>query len=104
MAAVRERIRAATNRRHVGRSEAQVVQEVSRVLRRWGQYYRSGNSARCFSAIDHYAHERLALFASAKHGRAGRNWQSRYDLTWFQSLGVYRLSGTVRYRTAHALR
>lgn len=81
-----------------------MVQEVSRVLRRWGQYYRSGNSARCFSAIDHYAHERLALFASAKHGRAGRNWQSRYDLTWFQSLGVYRLSGTVRYRTAHALR
>jgi RNA-directed DNA polymerase len=58
------------------------------VLQRWRQYYRSGNSARCFPAIDHYPHERLALFASAKHGRAGRNWQRRYHSTWFQSLGV----------------
>ncbi len=104
MAAVRERIRTATDRRYVGRSVAQVAEQVSQVLRRWAQYYRSGNSARCFSAVDHYAHERLALFASAKHGRPGRNWQGRYDTTWFQSLGVYRLSGTVRYRTAHAWR
>jgi hypothetical protein len=64
----------------------------------------SGNSARCFDAIQCYAHERLALFASAKHGRSGRNWVSRYDIAWFQRLGVYRLSGSVHYGTAHASR
>jgi hypothetical protein len=74
------------------------------VLRRWAPYYRRGNSARCFSAIECYARERLALFASAKHGRSGRNWQARYDTAWFQSLGVYRLSGNICYGTAHASR
>jgi hypothetical protein len=44
------------------------------------------------------------LFASAKHGRPGRGWAGRYDSAWFQRLGVYRLSGTVRHGTAHASR
>jgi RNA-directed DNA polymerase len=104
MAAVRERIRAVTDRRFVGLSVAQVAENLSRVLRRWAPYYRSGNSARCFSSAERYAHERLAIFASTKHGRSGRGWASRYDAAWFASLGVYRLSGGVRYGTAHASR
>ncbi len=104
MAAVRERIRASTDRRFVGRSVAEVAENVSLVLRRWAPYYRRGTSARCFSSIECYAHERLALFASAKHGRPGRNWAGRYDSAWFQGLGVYRLSGIVGYGTAHASR
>ena len=104
MAAIRERIRAATDRRFVGLSVPAVAENVSRVLRRWLPYYRSGNSARCFSSVDRYAHERLAIFASTKHGRSGRGWSSRYDSAWFQSLGVYCLSGGVRYGPAHASR
>ena len=104
MAAVRDRIRAATDRRFVGLPVAKVAEKVSRVLRRWAPYYRRGNSARCFDAIQCYAHERLAIFASTKHGRSGRNWAGRYDSAWFQGLGVYRLSGSVRYWTAHASR
>jgi len=104
MAAIRERIRAATDRRFVGFSVPAVAEQVSRALQRWAPYYRSGNSARCFSSVDRYAHERLALFASTKHGRSGRGWAGRYDSAWFQSLGVYRLSGGVRYGTAHASR
>ncbi len=77
---------------------------VGRVLQRWGQYYRYGNSARRFAAIDRYAHERLAIFASTKHGRPGPNWGRRYTWGWFQGLGVHRLTGTVRYGTAHAWR
>ncbi|MBI2238412.1 MAG: hypothetical protein HYU54_07810 [Actinobacteria bacterium] len=57
-----------------------MAEEVSRALQRWAPYYRSGNSARCFSSVDCYAHERLALFASAKHGRSGRGWSSRPGL------------------------
>jgi len=49
-------------------------------------------------------HERLAIWASSKHGRHGRNWQHRHTTAWLARLGVYRLSGQVRYETAHASR
>jgi hypothetical protein len=64
---------------------------------------RYGNSARKFAHVDAYVHERLAIFASIKHGLHGRN-QHRFNWVWFTSLGVYRLSGRVRSGTAHALR
>ena len=48
--------------------------------------------------------ERMAIFASIKHGRHGRNWQRRYTWAWATRLGIYRLSGRTRDRAAHALR
>jgi hypothetical protein len=38
----------------------------------WGAYFRYGNSARKFAHVDAYVHERLAIFASIKHGLHGR--------------------------------
>jgi len=73
------------------------------VLRGWGNYFRWGNSARKFTSVDSYVHERLAILASTKHGLPGRNWQHRYDTAWLVGLGVYRLHGKVRYGApAHA--
>jgi hypothetical protein len=65
---------------------------------------RHGNSARKFSSVDSYVHERLAILASKKHGLPRRNWQRRFTTAWLKSLQVYRLTGTVRYGTAHAWR
>jgi hypothetical protein len=48
-------------------------------------------------------HERLAIFASIKHGRHGRNYH-RFTWGWFTGLGVYLLSGRVRNGAAPALR
>jgi group II intron reverse transcriptase/maturase len=70
--------------------------------RGWGAYFRYGNSSQKFSAIDSYVHERLALLAGVKHGIPGRNWTTRFDRAWLTNLGIYRLTGTVRYRAAHA--
>jgi RNA-directed DNA polymerase len=103
MAQVRARIREATSRRFVGHPIAWVVAGLNRVLRGWGAYFRDGNSARKFAQIDGYVHERLAIFASIKHGRHGRNYH-RFTWGWFTSLGVYLLSGRVRHGAAHALR
>ena len=103
MAQVRAKIREATDRRYVGYPVAWVVDGLNRVLRGWGAYFRYGNSARKFAHIDAYVHERLAIFASIKHGLHGRN-QHRFTWVWFTSLGVYLLSGRVRSGTAHALR
>jgi RNA-directed DNA polymerase len=102
MDSIRSKIRDRTSRRHVGKPIEAVVADLNPVLRGWGAYFRWGNSAKKFAAIDMYVHERLAIFASRKTGRRGRNWAKRYNYAWKQTLGVHRLSGTVRYRTAHA--
>ncbi len=68
MASIRAKIREATDRRYVGCSMEQVITNLNRVLRGWGAYFRYGNSARKFTTIDSYVHERLAIFASNKHG------------------------------------
>jgi group II intron reverse transcriptase/maturase len=104
MNTIRARVRDATQRRYVGFDLAIVVGRLNRILRGWGNYFRYGNSSQQFHRIDSYVHERLAILASAKHGRHGRNWVSHYPWAWFTRLGVYRLSGTIRHGTAHAWR
>ena len=69
-----------------------------------GAYFRYGNSAGKFDAIDTYVNQRLAILASTKHGLRGWNWTTRFTHEWTSSLGVYRLSGTVRPTTAYASR
>jgi RNA-directed DNA polymerase len=102
MASIRSAIRNRTGRRHVGRPIEAVVADLNPVLRGWGSYFRWGNSAKKFAAIDMYVHERLAIFASRKEGRRGRNWDKRFNYSWKQNLGVHQLGGMVRYRAVHA--
>jgi Group II intron, maturase-specific domain len=52
------------------------------VIRGWGNYFRYGNSGQKFDHIDAYVNERLALLASAKHGRTGRNGAAPRLLLW----------------------
>jgi RNA-directed DNA polymerase len=104
MNSIRAKIRAGTHRRFAGADLNVTVAYLNPVLRGWGNYFRVGNSARKFAAVDSYVHERLAILASVKHGRSGRNWAIRYNRDWLSRLGVYTLTGTVRYGPAHALR
>ena len=104
MAAIRAKVRDRTPRGFAGRDLVYVVQDLNPVLRGWGAYFRFGNSTRKFSAIDSYVHQRLAKLASVKHGLPGRNWANLFDYEWLGDLGIYRLTGTVSYRPAHALR
>jgi RNA-directed DNA polymerase len=104
MSSVRAKIRAGTHRRFAGVDLSVVVEHLNPVLRGWANYFRTGNSARKFCQIDSYVHERLAILASTTYALSGRNWATRFDGTWFRRLGVYTLTGTVRYGTAHALR
>jgi RNA-directed DNA polymerase len=104
MGSVRAKIRARTDRRYAGLPLEWAVEDLNRVLRGWGNYFRYGNSARKFSQIDAYVNERLALFASAKDGLRGRNWATRFTYEWVSQLGVYRLTGTVRPTLAYASR
>lgn len=102
MASIRAKVRDRTPRGYAGRDLAIVVEELNPVLRGWGAYYRYGNSSRKFNAVDNYVHERLARLASVKHGLSGRNWTTRFTYGWLTTLGIYRLTGTVRYWSANA--
>jgi group II intron reverse transcriptase/maturase len=101
---LRDKIRAATSRSRTERPVAAVVAELNPVLRGWAGYFRNGNSARKFTAVDQYVHERLAIFTSSKHGLSGRNWATRYTYGWISRLGVFRLTGNGHRATVHAQR
>jgi hypothetical protein len=101
---LRDKIRAVTTRARTERPVAAVVAELNPVLRGWAGYFRNGNSGRKFNAVDGYVHERLAIFASRKHGLTGRNWTTRYTYGWISRLGVFRLTGNVHGAKAHAQR
>ena len=45
----------------------------------------------------------MAILASRKRSLRGRNWTDRFTWDWLESLGIYRLTETVRYPAAHAL-
>ena len=97
---IRERIKALTGgRARLTESAESLVADINRALRAWGAYFRVGNASRQFSQIDSYVRERIALWDSKKHGRSGRRWQA-HPPAFFRALGVYQLSGTVRWTTA----
>jgi group II intron reverse transcriptase/maturase len=101
MASIRTKIRDRTDRRLVGVDIDTVVAGLNPALRGWANYFRRGNSARKFAHVDHYVDQRLARFASIKHGLSGRNWCRRFDHHWATATGVHRLTGTV-LGAAHA--
>jgi group II intron reverse transcriptase/maturase len=104
MASIRGKVRDRTDRRYAGLPLEWAVEDLNRVLRGWGNYFRYGNSGQKFDQIDTYVNERLAILASAKHGLKGRNWVTRFNHGWATKLGIYRLSGTVRSTRAYASR
>jgi RNA-directed DNA polymerase len=100
MQRIRDRIKAITAPRYRLLAPAQpLVDELNRLLRGWGAYFRVGNSSRQFQQVDDYVRQRLALFLSKKTGRRGRCWE-RHSAAFFRALGVYQLSGTVAWHKA----
>ncbi len=102
MASIRAKVKERTARRHASRDLGYVVADLNPVLRGWGNYFRYGNSNGKFHAVDDYVHMRMARLASTKHGLHGRNWATRFTYGWLTELGIYRLTGKVRYWAASA--
>jgi group II intron reverse transcriptase/maturase len=102
MASIRAKVEERTARRYAQWPLEEVVGRLNSVLRGWGGYYRVGNSSRKFHTVDAYVHLRMARLASTKYGLQGRNWTTRFTYGWLTDLGIYRLSGKVRYGTASA--
>jgi len=95
---VRARVRELTPRQRCHRDLRSVIAELNPVLRGWGQYFQTGNAANHFIDVDAYVVRRLK---SLRLKRAGRNLRAgqarRWDRDYFESLGLHRLRGTIRY-------
>jgi len=98
MKRVRERVRQLTPRRRCHWDLRSVIAELNPVLRGWGQYFRSGNAANHFIDVDAYVVKRLRNLRVKRAGSTLHAGQAdRWSREYFESLGLHRLRGTIRY-------
>ena len=101
MRRVRQRVKqiAPNRRRHQDLSG--IIRELNPVLRGWGNYFRTGNAAKKFVAVDGYVVRRLRTLLIK---RKGRNLRQGEVTTWtrdfFEQHGLHRLRGTIQYPEA----
>jgi group II intron reverse transcriptase/maturase len=98
MKRIRQRVKELTPRGRCHDDLRDVIADLNPVLRGWGNYFRTGNAARCFNQVDTYVWRRLVSLRIARKGRhvrpgEWRNWTREL----FHNLGLHRLRGTVRY-------
>ena len=97
------KIRDRTDRRRVGWPVEWVVADLNPVLRGWGDVLPARQLGRKFSAHRQLRPPAAGHAAPAPStGSEDRTGQPRFNYGWLDTLGVYRLIGTVRYGTAHA--
>ena len=95
---LRERVRQLTPRGRCHQDVRGVIALINPVLRGWGQYFQTGNAANHFIDADAYVIDRLKRLRLKRAGRNLRAGQAkRWDREYFESLGLYRLRGTIRY-------
>jgi group II intron reverse transcriptase/maturase len=105
MRRVRQKVRALVGPHRNGVKDVEVlIQDLNPVLRGWGNYFRTGNSAIKAQDVDDYVRDRLRKFLIRRHGRDLRPGQwTTWTADWFRDLGLHRLRGTIRYPgVAHA--
>lgn len=98
MKRIRQRVKELTPRSRCHADLRDVIKDLNPVLRGWGNYFRTGNAARCFNQIDTYVWRRLRELRVQRKGRHLRAGEAdRWTRESFENLGLYRLRGTVRY-------
>jgi hypothetical protein len=101
MKRIRQKVRDRTPRGRCHADIRAVIADLNPILDGWGRYFSTGNANSQFNQIDRYVVERLRHLHVK---RAGRNLDGGIAKTWtreyFESFGLHRLRGTVRYPEA----
>jgi len=101
MKRARAKIKDITGRSQGGQQLEFVIGRLNLFLRGWGNFFRTGNSARQFQALDHYVAWKLKRLLIKKRGRNLRPGQAdNWTRTWFHDQGLHKLMGTIRYSKA----
>ena len=94
----RQRVKELTPRSRCHADVRDVIADLNPGLRGWGNYFRTGNAAKCFNQLDSYVWRRLRALRVARKGRHLRAGEAaRWTRDYFHNLGLHRLRGTVRY-------
>jgi hypothetical protein len=97
MKRVRARVRELTPRARCHQDVRGVIAELNPVLRGWGQNFQTGNAANHFIDVDDYVVKRLRSLRIKRAGRHLNAKAQRWDREYFESFGLHRLRGTIRY-------
>ena len=102
MKRVRQRVHVLTSRERNGVKDVRVIiDDLNPVLRGWANYFRTGNAARKFLALDKYVERRLHRFLVQRKGRHLRPGEAdKWNRNFFEGHGLVRLRGTIRYPEA----
>ena len=96
MKRLRDRVREITDKRASGEDVKQIIAKLNPVLRGWGNYFRSGTTAREFLRMDSFVYERLVRWLYRRGGQR-KTRRVLWTAEQFHGMGLYRLRGTVRY-------
>ena len=98
---IRQKVRDKTPRGRCHADIREVIEDLNPILQGWGCYFGTGNAANSFVHVDRYVVDRLRRLHVK---RAGRNLDGSVADTWtreyFESFGLHRLRGTIRYPEA----
>ena len=99
MKRVQQKVKELTGPHRNGVKDVRVlIDDLNPVLRGWGNYFRTGNSATKFSLVDEHVEKRLRHFLNRRYRRNLRPGQSaRWTGDWFKTVGLHQLRGTIRY-------
>jgi len=101
MSRIRQRVKELTPRARCHADIREVIATLNPVLRGWGNYFRTGNAATCFNQVDGYVWRRLkGLLLKRKERHLQPSEARRWSRDYFESFGLHRLRGTVRYPEA----
>jgi hypothetical protein len=99
---LRERLREITDRKRGNHPVTEVVEEMNRVLRGWGQYFHYGNPQQSMARLNYFAAQRLRKWLMRRRQRRGPGY-SRYPTGMlYGPLGLYQLPTARPGATAHA--
>src|SRR5882762_1452689 len=98
MLRVRQRVKELTPHSRCHADLREVIEDLNRVLRGWGNYFRTGNAARQFGSLDSYVVRRLRDLRVRRQGRNLRAGEADdWTRDYFETLGLHRLRGTICY-------
>jgi RNA-directed DNA polymerase len=85
-------------RRHKSQSISRVIELINPILRGWANYFRIGNSARCFGYIKDWVEKKIRRHLMRARKRHGFGW-NRWSRAWlYNTLGLYNDYGVSYYQ------
>ena len=76
-------------RQHISQPVGRVIEKINPILRGWVNYFRIGNSSRCFSMIKDWVEKKVRRHLMHARGRRGFGWK-RWSRQWlYARLGLF---------------